>query len=483
MPYGPLHPDNNRIPDAVRSVHLIAACGTAMGALACILQEKGLFVTGSDEKVYPPMSTYLAGRGIRVREGFRAENLSHRPDLVVVGNAVPAGNPEAVELGRLGLPFCSMPQALNRFAAADARSLVVTGTHGKTTTSALAAWVLESAGMDPSFVIGGILLNFGGNYRLGKGGIVVLEGDEYDTAFFDKGPKFLHYRPEVAVLTGVEFDHADIYRDLAHVRSAFGRFVSAMPANATLVAAADDPVVRELVRNCPGRVETYGTEGGADWRLEALEPDPPRTRFSVLRRGRPYGRFAVPMMGRHNALNALSVIAAAHGMGVPYSAVEGALGRFAGVRRRQEILGEASGVTVIDDFAHHPTAVRETLRAVRPHYAGRRLIAVFEPRTHASMRKGFQKAYTEVFDPADRVCIREPSMLHKVPAEDRLCAETLAADLRRRGKEARFFSDTDGILDFLVETLRPGDVVLVMSNGGFDNIHERLLERLGQNPP
>jgi len=483
LPYDPLRSKNNRIPASVKTVHLIAACGTAMGALACMLKESGRSVTGSDEKVYPPMSTYLAERGIPIREGFSADHLDHRPDLVVVGNAVSANNLEVVELAKLGLPFCSMPQAFNRFAADGKKAVVVTGTHGKTTTSAVAAWLLEWAGMDPSFVIGGILKNFGGNYRLGDGTTIVFEGDEYDTAFFDKGPKFLHYAPSVAVLTGVEFDHADIYRDLDHVTSAFHRFVSSMPRQATLVAFGDDPVVNELIRDCPCRVETYGTGDRTFWRLEDLKVDPPWTRFTAFRDGRSHGRFSTPMMGAHNALNALSAVAVADRMGIPASAVDDALKRFAGVRRRQEVRGEASGVTVIDDFAHHPTAVRETLRAIRPYYPGRRLIAVFEPRTHASMRKVFQHVYPKVFDPADLVCIREPSMLHKVPAAERFSAERLAADLQRRGKDARYFPGTEEIIAFLVQSLRSGDVVLIMSNGGFDNIHERLLERLRGKPP
>lgn len=483
MPYAPLHRKNNRIPDTVRSAHLIAACGTAMGALACMLKESGLSVTGSDEQVYPPMSTYLAERSIHLREGFRPGNLAHHPELVVVGNAVSADNPEVVELARIGTPFCSMPQAFNRFAAAGKKAVVVAGTHGKTTTAAVAAWALESAGKNPSFVIGGILKNFGGNYRLGGGGSIVFEGDEYDTAFFDKGPKFLHYPPHVAVLTGVEFDHADIYRDLDHVKSAFSRFVSSMPGDATLIAFGDDPVVCELIRTCPCRVQTYGTGDGLFWKLEELEVDPPWTRFSVRRDGRPHGRFSTPMMGSHNALNALSTIAMADRMQLPIAAVEEALKTFAGVRRRQEVRGESAGVTVLDDFAHHPTAVRETLRAVLPHYPGRRLIAVFEPRTHSSMRKVFQQVYTKVFDPAALVCIREPSMLHKVPARERFSAERLVADLQRRGQNAHYFTGTDEILDFLEQRLLPGDVVLIMSNGGFDNIHERLLERLREKTP
>jgi UDP-N-acetylmuramate: L-alanyl-gamma-D-glutamyl-meso-diaminopimelate ligase len=467
----------NIIPADARRVHLIAVCGTAMGALACMLKDLGLDVTGSDQKIYPPMSRFLAERGVRMFDGFRPENLADRPDLVVVGNAVPRTNPEAVELERIGLAFCSMPQAVNHFVAAGRQALMVVGTHGKTTTSSLLAWMLHAAGRDPSFVIGGILADFGSNYRLG-GGPIVLEGDEYDTAFFDKGPKFLHYRPAATVLTGVEFDHADIYRDLAHVQEAFRRLVTELPAGSLLMACDRAPDVDAVLGGTAATVRRYGHDAASEWRLGAVAVNPPWTAFEVLKGGAPFAGFRTRMIGTHNLLNALADIAVADHLGLTAAEIGSALASFGGVRRRQEVRGERRGIVVLDDFAHHPTAVRATIAAVRAAYPGRRLVAVFEPRTNSSMRKVFQGAYAESFDAADLVCIRRPSMLEKVPEAERLSAETLAADLARRGKSARFFADTAGIVDFIVAEGQPGDVVLIMSNGGFDNIHEKLLAAL-----
>jgi UDP-N-acetylmuramate: L-alanyl-gamma-D-glutamyl-meso-diaminopimelate ligase len=468
----------NHIPAEVRRIHLMAVCGTAMGALACMLTDLGYEVTGSDQKVYPPMSDFLAGRGIRIMDGFRPENLGHPPDLVVVGNAVTRVNPEAVELERLGLPFCSMPQAINRFVAAGRQTLMVTGTHGKTTTAALLAWILHAAGCDPAFVIGGILKNFQSNYRLGNGGWIVIEGDEYDTAFFDKGPKFLHYRPAATVLTSIEFDHADIYRDLAHVKSAFRRLVDGLPPDSLLVACDEDPHIPEVIAGAALTVRRYGRREGSHWRLGPITVDPPWTTFDVLKAGSRFARFRTRLIGTHNLLNALAAIAVADHLGLSAAALSGALETFEGIRRRQEIRGEKRGIVVMDDFAHHPTAVRETIAAVKAAFPGRRIIAVFEPRTNSSMRKVFQPVYPASFEGADRVCIRRPPRLDKVPEAERFSSEELVAELNRRGKAAGFFADTDQIIDHLAQTTAPGDVILVMSNGGFDNIHERLLASL-----
>jgi UDP-N-acetylmuramate: L-alanyl-gamma-D-glutamyl-meso-diaminopimelate ligase len=468
----------NFIPAAVRRIHLIAVCGTAMGALACMLKDLGYEVTGSDQKVYPPMSRFLAARSIPVMDGFQAEHLAYGPDLVIVGNAVPCTNPEAVACERLGLPYCSMPQAINRFVADGRRSLMVAGTHGKTTTSALLTWVLQTAGRDPSFVIGGILKDFDSNYRLGRGTDIVIEGDEYDTAFFDKGPKFRHYRPAATVLTSIEFDHADIYRDLGHVQSAFRGLVAGLDRESLLVACDRDAAIDEVVDGAAAAVQRYGCETGSDWRLGPVTIDPPWTSFDVLRPEGSFGRFRTRMIGRHNLLNAIAVIAIADHLGIAAPAVADALESFQGVKRRQEIRGEKRGIIVMDDFAHHPTAVRETIAAVRSSYPGRRIIAVFEPRTNSSMRKVFQPVYPRSFDGADRICIRRPSMLEKVPAAERFSAEALVADLQRQGRDAAFFADTESIIASIVDSGRSGDVVLVMSNGGFDNIHERLLKSL-----
>jgi UDP-N-acetylmuramate: L-alanyl-gamma-D-glutamyl-meso-diaminopimelate ligase len=471
-------PHRNRIPEFVESVHFIAICGTAMGALASMLRDLGIQVTGSDQNVYPPMSTFLADRGIPVTSGFAAGNLAHGPDLVVVGNTVGKDNPEVKAMQAMGLSFCSMPQAVNRFAAAGKKTLVVTGTHGKTTTSSLLAWVLHSAGLDPSFMIGGILKNFSSNYRLGQGDFMVVEGDEYDTAFFDKGPKFLHYRPSSAILTSVEFDHADIYRDLDHVMQAFERFVEAMPPESRLVAHDADRNIDALVRGCEGRVCRYGENEDSSWRIGSVRIDPPWTDFDVYRDGGLFHRFRSPLVGRHNRLNALAVIAVCTDLGVGPERIARGLSTFAGIRRRQEVRGVKREVTVMDDFAHHPTAVRETVQAVRPFYPAGRLIAVFEPRTNSSMRDVFQDVYPTVFDGADLVCVREPSLLHKIPAGQRFSSLKLVSDLKRRGLDAHFFQETGAIIEFVADRAAPGDLVLIMSNGGFDNIHRRLLDRL-----
>jgi len=468
----------NFIPESVRRIHLIAVCGTAMGALACMLKDLGYEVTGSDQKAYPPMSRFLAARGIPVMDGYRAEHLSPRPDLVVVGNAVPRINPEAVECERRGLPYCSMPQAVNRFVANGRQTLMVAGTHGKTTTAALLAWVLQTAGRDPSFVIGGILKNFDSNYRLGRGGAIVIEGDEYDTAFFDKGPKFLHYTPAATMLTGIEFDHADIYRDLEHVKSAFRNLVGGLSRESLLVAYDRDPAIDAVTPGAAALVQRYGSRAGSDWRLGSITVEPPWSSFDVLKAGEPFGRFRTRMIGRHNLLNALAAIGVADHFGISAAVAAEALESFQGVKRRQEIRGEKRGVTVMDDFAHHPTAVRETIAAVKSSFPGRRLFAVFEPRTNSSMRKVFQPVYPLSFDGADIICIRRPSMLEKIPEGERFSSEELVQELKRRGSAAHFFSGTEEIIDFLVKTAAAGDMILIMSNGGFDNIHERLLEQL-----
>ncbi len=473
-----LIPDNNRIPENVRSIHLIAVCGTAMGALACLLKDRGLNITGSDTNIYPPMSQFLEHKRVTVMTGFDAAHLSHRPDLVVVGNAVTRDNVEVVATAEMGLCYCSMPQAVNRFAAADKRQLLVAGTHGKTTTSAMLAWILHHAGRDPSFIIGGILPDFDSNYRSGKGDCMVIEADEYDTAFFDKGPKFLHYTPAATILTSVEFDHADIYRDIDHVRDAFGRFVQQIPTRSLLVSIADDPEVAALARTASCRQATYGEHAGADWRLEQIAIEPPLTRFALSKYGRRYGAFETRMIGRHNLKNCIAAIAVADDLGVGAEDIARALPHFSGVRRRQEVRGEKRGILVLDDFAHHPTAVAETVAAVKAHFAEQRVVAVFEPRSNSSMRRVFQQRYATVFDRADRILIRKPSRLDKVPEGERLSSRQLVDDLRRRGRPATHFDDTDAIIADLVESSVSGDVILIMSNGGFDDIHARLLAAL-----
>jgi UDP-N-acetylmuramate: L-alanyl-gamma-D-glutamyl-meso-diaminopimelate ligase len=373
-----------------------------------------------------------------------------------------------------------MPEALNRFAAAGKDTLLVAGTHGKTTTSSLLAWLLYAADLDPTYMIGGILNNFNGNYRLGRGTHFVVEGDEYDTAYFDKGPKFLHYQPTAAILTSVEFDHADIFKDLAHVKSAFHRFLKGLDPESILLAYDEDANIEGLLPEAECRIERYGRSAKADWRLGRVAVAPPETRFEVWHRETLFGEFTTALIGEHNLLNTLAALGVAHHVGISAEALIKGLAAFQGVKRRQEVRGVCRGVVVIDDFAHHPTAVRETVRAVKAFYGDRRVIAVFEPRTNTSMRDVFQTTYAACFDPADRVCIRQPPLLQKIPEGQRFSSRRLVEDLKARGRDAYYFPNTDAILDFLQQESREGDVILIMSNGGFDNIHARLLNRLAE---
>jgi UDP-N-acetylmuramate: L-alanyl-gamma-D-glutamyl-meso-diaminopimelate ligase len=467
------------IPEDIAHIHMIAICGTGMGALASMLKTKGYTVTGSDQKVYPPMSDFLQSQGIALCHGYTGDNLSPLPDLVIMGNAVSRDNPEVMAVQSLNLPYCSMPQAINRFAAAGKKQIVVTGTHGKTTTSSFIAWLLHCARLDPSFLIGGILSNFDSNFRVGLGEWIVLEGDEYDTAFFDKGPKFLHYTPTVAVLTSVEFDHADIFDDLAHVKAAFTRFLKGIEAKALLLAFDQDSNVADLIGHAGCRVSNYGVDPHSDWRLGEVRLSAPMTGFEVqLPGGGLWESFETPMIGRHNLFNLIAGIAVGVELGIDTATIGRALSSFRGVRRRQEMRGVKRDIMVIDDFAHHPSAVRETISAVKAFYRDRRVVAIFEPRTNSSRRNIFQNDYVLSFDDADLVCIRQAPMLEKIPPDQRFSSDRLVRDLNHRGKAALYFEDTDALIDHLTANARPGDVLLIMSNGGFDNIHQRLLERL-----
>ncbi len=470
--------NKNRIGESVQTIHLIAVCGTGMGALACMLRDLGFEVTGSDQKVYPPMSTFLEQKGIRIMNGYREENVNDGPDLVVVGNVISRDNPEVMKVHQMGLPFCSMPQAVNHFVARGKETLLVSGTHGKTTTSSILAWMLHEAGHDPSFMIGGLLKNFDSNYRLGNGPYFVIEGDEYDTAFFDKVPKFFHYDPQIAVTTSVEFDHADIFNDLDHVKEAFARFLSGLAGSSLLLAFDGDKNVDELIGGCNCRIERYGNKKDSPWQLGDISVDPPWTAFEVMKNTRPFANFKTRLFGEHNLLNALSVIAIADHLNIPLAVIASALESFKGIKRRQEIRGQKRRITVMDDFAHHPTAVRETIRAVKSISTNGRLIAVFEPRTATSMRSLFQNEYAHSFDMADIICIRKPPPVRKIPDGEKFSSEQLVTDLNERGQEAYFFPDTDAIIEFIVTNARPADLVLIMSNGGFDNIHLRLLDSL-----
>jgi UDP-N-acetylmuramate: L-alanyl-gamma-D-glutamyl-meso-diaminopimelate ligase len=463
----------------VRSVHLIAISGVAMTSLAGMLVERGLAVSGSDQNVYPPASTLLERLKISVRLGYGPQNLEPTPDLVVVGNAVSRTNPEVAAMLERGLPYVSMPEAIRAFFLAGKRSLVVAGTHGKTTSTAMLACVLTGAGLDPSVMVGGEALDFGGNFRLGGGRDFVIEGDEYDTAFFDKGPKFLHYEPRGLILTAVEFDHADIYRDLEHVTDSFVSLLRIVPAEAPIVVCADFPRAETVVDRADQTVERFGLGPVADWRAERLHDRAGRTHFEVTFRGRSESEIALMAMGEMNVRNALGVFALCRRLGLSSDDIRPGLESFRGVRRRQEVI-HAGAVTVIDDFAHHPTAIAATLEAVRRRYPERRLWAVFEPRSNTSRRRIFQSEFAASLAAADVVVVA--SVFFKetdpLPEADRLSVDHLVDDLRAAGRTAETFPDTDGILRHLERQVRPNDVVVFMSNGAFGGLPRRFVEAL-----
>jgi len=473
-----LVPENNRVPPQIRHVHLMGICGTGMASLAGMLKQRGFTVTGSDQNVYPPMSTYLERLSIPILQGYHASNLHAPPDLVIVGNVITKFNPEAVELARRRIPYLSMPQAVQAFALKGKQSIVISGTHGKTTTTALISWLLESAGLDPGFLVGGIPGNFETGFRQAEGPYFVIEGDEYDTAFFDKGPKFLHYSPWVALITSIEFDHADIYRDLEHVRDSFRKLLHLLPPQGRLIANKDDPLVLAVSREAPCPVIFYGLKDDADWSARNISVQPRETRLEALKNNDEVLAIATPLYGRHNVSNLLSAVALADFLNIEPALVLKALASFRGVRRRQEIKGEKKGVLVIDDFAHHPTAVRETIRAVREKYKGRRLISAFEPRSNSSRRNIFQHDYASSFDQADLILVPEPPMMEKIPQDQRFSSRQLVEDLQKRNLDARYFPETSLLLEEILSIRRKGDVVLIMSNGAFDNLAVRLLNGL-----
>jgi UDP-N-acetylmuramate: L-alanyl-gamma-D-glutamyl-meso-diaminopimelate ligase len=463
--------------------HLIGICGTAMAALAGMLQARDHHVTGSDENVYPPMSTMLAGLGIEVKQGYRAENLEPSPDCVIVGNAIPRGNPEVeVTLDRK-LLYRSQAQVVKEEFIRGRRSLVIAGTHGKTTTTSIAAWVMDQGKLNPTFLIGGIAQNFGVSFRVTPSDYFIIEGDEYDTAYFDKGPKFMHYLPEIAIVINIEFDHADIYNDLAAVKLAFRRFMNLVPGNGKLIAGWDSAPVREVVASMGQRLftnlETFGTSDDAKWRLSEMDFSDELSKFTVTCAGAEWGKFETPLIGDFNLLNCLAVIIAADAWGLDRRVIAEALRSFKNVRRRAEVRGEERGVIVIDDFAHHPTAVRETLRGLRNRYRERRLIAVFEPRSWSSRLAVFQDDYAKAFAPANYVVIADVFDSKKVSEKGKsLDTSKLIEDIAEDDKPAVALPDAGAIIEHLLPQLCAGDVVAIMSNGGFGGIHEKLLEAL-----
>lgn len=469
-------------PDA-RRIYLIGICGTAMASLAGMLKARGFEVAGSDEHVYPPMSTYLAGLGIDILDGYTGEHLeTFRPDLVVVGNAIPRTNPEAAWVLEHDLPYTSMPEAIHRLFIAGKHSVVVAGTHGKTTTTSLMSWVLEAAGRDPSLVVGGIPLNFGQNFKLGEGPEFVIEGDEYNTAFFDKGPKFVHYHPDTLILNNIEFDHADIYENLDAILASFRLVVEGMREDGLVVANGDDANVTGLRGASCARWVTFGFGEGNDVTARNVAYGPEVTRFEVVDDGALSGVVESPLSGPHNVVNALAVVAVARARGVPFDAIAAGLRSFRGIKRRMEVRGVARRVTVIDDFAHHPTAVETTLRGARDRYPGRRIWALFEPRSISSSRREFQSAYEQAFLHADRVVIgpvfHRERYLTRYGIEKMMSVDAILASLRASGRDADHFDAFDAIVELVARDAAAGDVVILMSSGAFGGIHERILNAL-----
>jgi UDP-N-acetylmuramate: L-alanyl-gamma-D-glutamyl-meso-diaminopimelate ligase len=466
------------LPDNVQHIHILGICGTAMGALAGMLVDAGYTVSGSDTGAYPPMSDYLASLGIEIKIGYKAENLDPTPDLVVIGNVIRKVYEEAEAVLERDLLYCSFPQILGERFLAQSRSIVFAGTHGKTTSTSIAAWLAEAAGLQPGYLVGGVIKGWDRTARKGAGTHFVIEGDEYDTAFFDKGPKFLHYRATTAVITSVEFDHADIYRDLAHVQESFKKLVAGVPTDGLVIARTDHATVREVITDAPCEVWGYGKGQEWDGRVDATDHQAGTMTFTVTREGLTVGQFTTKLVGEHNLYNQVAAIAALIREGVKPEEFQKGFDSFNGIRRRQEVRGEPGGVTIVDDFAHHPTAVKVTLDALRMRFGQRRLWTVFEPRTNTSKRKLFQEAYTQVFGASDRVIIASPGDQTQLGDENRMSSEKLAADLRSQGIEAFHMDSVSEIVATLGANTMEADVVAIFSNGAFGGIHEKLLSTL-----
>jgi UDP-N-acetylmuramate: L-alanyl-gamma-D-glutamyl-meso-diaminopimelate ligase len=471
------------IPSAQRKVvehiHLLGIAGAAMAPVAGMLQERGYRVTGSDVGVYPPASTLLDSLGIRWNEGYREENLKPAPDLAVIGNVIARGNPELEYILDEKIPYCSMPQLLEDFFIAGRKSIVVAGTHGKTTTTAMLAWIFHVAGRRPDFLVGGVIPNFNDrSYGLGGGEEFIIEGDEYETAFFDRGPKFLHYHPDELILTSLEFDHADIYPDLASIAKQFRLLVNLVPRRGRILIWGESPDLKACVAKALCPVETFGLTPDCDWYAGDILWNDSATEFRVAYRGNEVTRIRMPIAGRHNVLDALAAIALAYGRGVECEAIEGAFATFQSVRRRMEIKGEANGVLVVEDFAHHPTAIRLTLEATRTRWPGRKIWAAIEPRSNTMRRKIFQDVLPEALAVADAVAIGPVNRAQLLADEDRFSPDAVAEAIRKRGRDAKAFASADEIADHFAANARSGDLVMVMSNGSFDGLCSKLLEKL-----
>ena len=460
-------------------MHLLGITGAAMAPVAGMLKERGFQVSGSDVGVYPPASTLLDSLKIRWNEGFREENLRPAPDLAVVGNIVARGNAEIEYILDEKIPYCSMPQLLEQYFIPGHSSIVVAGTHGKTTTTAMLAWIFHMAGRRPDFLVGGVIPNFNDrSYGLGGGEEFIIEGDEYETAFFDRGPKFLHYHPDELILTSLEYDHADIYPDLAAIALQFRRLVNLVPRRGRILIWGESADLREAVAKAFCPVETFGLTPECDWYAGDILWQDSATEFRVAFRGSEVTRVRMPVAGKHNVLDALAAIALAYGRGVECEAIEGALAAFQGVRKRMEIKGEENGILVVEDFAHHPTAIRLTLEAARTRWSGRKIWAAVEPRSNTMRRKIFQHVLPDALAIADAVLIGPVNRAQLLGEEERLSPEQIVDSLLERGRPAKALESSDEIAEYLAENAKPGEMVIVMSNGSFDGLSNKLLEKL-----
>jgi UDP-N-acetylmuramate: L-alanyl-gamma-D-glutamyl-meso-diaminopimelate ligase len=457
-------------------VHFMGICGTAMASLAGLLKDKGYTVTGSDTNPYPPMSVQLEKLGISIMKGYVAKNLNPRPDFIIVGNVISKNFEEALEMQTQNIPYTSLPKALGDLIIEDRESIVVCGTHGKTTTTSLAAWVGNQCGLKPGFLIGGIPKNFHRSFQNPLGNYFVIEGDEYDTAFFDKVPKFVHYKPKHVILTSIEFDHADIYKDLNAVKEAFLKLMKLIPKEGHLIYCFGDKNIESLLPFCQAHKKlSYGI-GSGDFSATVLLQNENFTEFEVKRLGKVLGVFQVPLFGKYNVLNALSVVALYHELQMPVDLIQKALLGFLGVKRRQEVIGDVHGAVVVEDFAHHPTAVRETLAALKERFSPKKIIAVFEPRSATSRRKVFQKDYAQAFDPATEIIIAKAYEQSKISESDRFSTAELVDDLKAKNKQAWEAAQVSEIVSHLKKTATSEHVIVIMSNGGFDNIYDKLLK-------
>jgi len=454
-------------------LHFLGICGTAMGSVAAALRQRGFRVTGSDENVYPPMSIFLENKGIALTEGYRAENIPANVDVVVIGNAIKRGNPEVEAVLNRKLFYLSLPEVLKNYFLRGRHNLVVTGTHGKTTTTALLAWIMEKAGRKPGYLIGGLPKNFGQGARLNDSKFFVVEGDEYDTAFFDKRSKFIHYLPELVIVNNIEFDHADIFNNLDEIKLSFRRLLNIVPKNGMVVLNGDDANCVEVAKDCLAQMIEVGFSKNCAQRIRDVAYSSGGSRFKLGEE-----TFEVPLIGEFNVRNAAMAATAARFYEVPKAKIDNAFKSFSGIARRQEMRGEARGVKVIDDFGHHPTAIAYTLQALRHRYRGHRIWAIFEPRTNTTRRAVFQQQLPDALKTADGVFISKVAKLEQIPEEERLNPEAVVTAIAKAGRPAFYEENADAIVDRIVPMLRRQDIVAVFSNGGFDNIHEKLLMRL-----